>query len=76
MIIVFLSMSMVRGGRLIKRPNGWFITGRGCGGSKKIEYLGSIPENPASLECVFIPKDPMEFFQKLTGSWLHLPSWF
>ena len=35
MIIVVLTMSIVQGGRLVRRPNGWFITGRGCGGSKK-----------------------------------------
>ena len=64
---VSLSLTMVLGGRLVKRPDGWFITGRGCGGSKKIEYLEKIPENPTSLECVFIPKDPMDFFRKLTG---------
>ncbi len=65
---MLLTLSMVIGGRLVKRPDGWFITGRGCGGSTKIEFLGEIPENPTSLECVFIPNDPIKAFHKITGS--------
>ena len=71
-VLVVLTISIVQGGRLVKRPNGWFITGRGCGGSKKIEFLGGIPENPASMECIFIPKDPTTvFLLKLQGSCIY-----
>ncbi len=66
---LFLSMSstLTSGGRLVKRSNGWFITGRGCGGSTQIQYLDEIPENPTSLECVFIPKDPGDYVHKVHG---------
>ncbi len=69
-ILVYCSlMSLTSGGRLIKRPNGWFITGRGCGASTQITYAGEIPDDPSSMECVFIASEPTEHVvHKLTGN--------
>ena len=39
---------------LIKLPNGYFITGRGCGIITPIRYLKSIPEKLEDFECSFI----------------------
>ena len=43
-------------GELVKTPdgNGWFITGRGCGGSTKIRYLTYVPKDLDKHECSLI----------------------
>ena len=42
---------------LIKLPNGYFITGRGCGIITPIKYLKSIPEKIEDFECSFIESE-------------------
>ena len=41
--------------RLVKREEGYFITGRGCGLSTPMKYLKDIPENLDDYKCSFIP---------------------
>ena len=41
--------------KLIKRDEGHFITGRGCGLSTPMRYLKEIPQNLEDYECSFIP---------------------
>ena len=39
---------------IVERPNGYFITGRGCGVTNPIRYLNFIPEKIEEHECSFI----------------------
>ena len=39
---------------LVERPNGYFITGRGCGVTNPLRYLNFIPEKIEEYECSFI----------------------
>ena len=41
--------------RLVKREEGYFITGRGCGLSTPMKYLKDIPEILDDYKCSFIP---------------------
>ena len=48
--------------KLIKRDEGYFITGRGCGLSTPMRYLKIIPQNLDDHKCSFIPtKDNIGF---------------
>ena len=39
---------------LVERPNGYFITGRGCGVTNPLRYLNFIPDKIEEYECSFI----------------------
>ena len=48
---------------LIKRDEGYYITGKGCGLTKPMKYLQEIPQNLDDHQCSFIPpKDKVSFF--------------
>ncbi len=53
-IQVAILVEIRHGGQLIKRPNGWFITGRGCGTNTPFKFLGKIPSNLSGHECTHI----------------------
>ena len=70
-IFVFLLQLLLnktsKSAELIERPNGYFITGRGCGASTKIKYLNYIPMNLENFECTFIqlkPSSPMNLYEE------------
>ena len=52
----FFRKSHLHTAKLIKRDEGYFITGRGCGLSTPMRYLKGIPQNLEDHECSFIPK--------------------
>ena len=53
-ISVLFLIQTVESADIVKRPNGYFITGRGCGTTNPIKYLTSIPKNIGNYECSFI----------------------
>ena len=52
-IFAFLVKS-IYAGELIKKDNGYFITGRGCGTNTPLKYMNYIPEDLDEYECSFI----------------------
>ena len=49
--------------QLVKRDEGYWITGRGCGLTNPIKYLEDIPQNLDDHKCSFIPsKSKVEFY--------------
>ncbi len=54
---LFLAMLAFTEARLIRRPNGWFFTGRGCGNNEPYKFLSKMPEDTSSLTCTFILDD-------------------
>ena len=54
MSILFLIQTAVVSADIVKRPNGDFITGRGCGVTNPIRYLNSMPKDIENYECSFI----------------------
>ena len=40
--------------RQSQRPNGYFITGRGCGGDIPLKYLDYIPNDLEKFQCSYI----------------------
>ena len=53
MSILFLTQTVVSAD-IVKRPNGYFITGRGCGTTNPIRYLKSMPKDIENYECSFV----------------------
>ena len=51
---LLISKNICFGAELIKRPNGYFITGAGCGGDNPFQYLNYIPEDLEQNQCAFI----------------------
>ena len=47
-------IKIVQSVELIKRSNGYFITGRGCGTNIPLKYMNYIPQNLEKYECSFI----------------------
>ena len=57
-ILTFLILQKYsKAAELIERPNGYFITGAGCGGDTPISYLNYIPEDLDQNQCTFINMD-------------------
>ena len=54
MSILFLIQTAVVSADIVKRPNGYFITGRGCGVTNPIRYLNHLPKNIEEYQCSFI----------------------
>ena len=54
MSILFLIQTAAVSADIVKRPNGYFITGRGCGVTNPIRYLNFIPEKIEEHEWSFI----------------------
>ena len=55
MFFIFaLFVKSIHAGELIKKDNGYFITGRGCGTNTPLKYMNYIPENLDEYECSFI----------------------
>ena len=52
--ILFLIQTAAVSADIVKRPNGYFITGRGCGVTNPIRYLNSMPKDIKNYECSFI----------------------
>ena len=58
----FFRKSLFCTAKLIKRDEGYFITGKGCGLSTPLRYLKVIPQNLDDHKCSFIPtKDNIGF---------------
>ena len=58
-----LMVSVYGGSHLVKRDEGYYITGRGCGLSTPMKYLKEVPQNIDDHQCSFIPKkDTIAFF--------------
>ena len=53
MSVLFLAQTVVSAD-IVKRPNGYFITGRGCGTTNPIRYLNAMPKDIENYECSFI----------------------
>ena len=57
-ILTFLILQKYsKAAELIERPNGYFITGAGCGGDNPIRYMNYIPEDLDRNQCTFINLD-------------------
>ena len=56
-LILLISQTFCHAVELIERPNGYFITGAGCGGDNPIQYLNYIPEDLEKNQCSFINMD-------------------
>ncbi len=54
---LFLALLANTETRLIRRPNGWFFTGRGCGNNEPYKFLSKFPEDTSGLTCTFIMDD-------------------
>ena len=52
--MLFLIRIAVVSADIVKRPNGYFITGRGCGVTNPIRYLNSMPKDIENYGCSFI----------------------
>ncbi len=39
----------------VRRPGGWFFTGRGCGLNEKIKILREMPADTSGLTCTYVP---------------------
>ena len=55
--VLLISRNFCFGAELIERPNGYFITGAGCGGDNPIRYMNYIPEDLDRNQCTFINLD-------------------
>ena len=55
--VLLISRNFCFGAELVERPNGYFITGAGCGGDTPISYLNYIPEDLEQNQCTFINMD-------------------
>ena len=55
MFVIFaFFVNSIYAGELIKKDNGYFITGRGCGTNTPLKYMNYIPEDLDEYECSFI----------------------
>ena len=61
-----LMVSVHGGSHLVKRDEGYYITGRGCGLSTPMKYLKEVPQNLDDHQCSFIPnKDKIAFLLRV-----------
>ena len=62
-IIVLIHLSLflefVQSALLVERPNGFFITGRGCGTTTALKYLNYLPKKLEEHQCSFINLNAM-----------------
>ena len=62
-IIVLIHLSLflefVQSALLVERPNGFFITGRGCGTTTALKYLNYLPKKLEEHQCSFINLNTM-----------------
>ena len=49
-----LFLEFVQSAQLVQRPNGYFITGRGCGTTTALKYLNYLPKTLEEHQCSFI----------------------
>jgi hypothetical protein len=54
-LILTLTLMTILSQNLIRRHNGWYITGRGCGLNTELTFLKSILNNIKEFHCSFIP---------------------
>ena len=50
---------------LVKRPNGYFVTGAGCGIDTPIKYMNYLPKDFEANQCTFVNIDtftPINYF--------------
>ena len=54
LILLLFLIKTVESVDIVQRPNGYFITGKGCGTTNPIRYLTSIPKVIENYQCSFI----------------------
>ena len=54
LISVLFLIKTVESVDIVQRPNGYFITGKGCGTTNPIRYLTLIPKVIKNYQCSFI----------------------
>ena len=59
LIHLSLFLEYVQSALLVERPNGFFITGRGCGTTTALKYLNYLPKKLEEHQCSFINLNSM-----------------
>ena len=66
-LLVVLFIFQVQAGKPIQRENGIWYTGKGCGITTEIKYLQEVPDDDSNLQCTFIPRKDLVYYDDLVN---------
>ena len=73
-LLVVLFIFQVQAGKPIQRENGIWYTGKGCGVTTEIKYLQEVPDDDSNLQCTFIPRKDLVYYDDLVNELFAAPT--